>query len=188
MSESVNYKNIFLTFLKAGTILLGGGYIILPILQDELVSKRNWITSEELTDYYAISQSLPGLIAINISILVGYKLKGKTGAIAAVLGITFSAFWAIVILASVLTKLTMNPYIQSAFWGIGVAVVVLIISAVREMWDKAIKDFNSFILYLIVLFVMLFTKISPAYLIISSVFLGIVYKSIERHFNNKGGI
>ena len=76
MDKKIRLVNIFLTFLKVGIILLGGGYVILPILQSEIVEKKNWLTSEELIDYYAISQSLPGLIAINISIFVGYKVRG----------------------------------------------------------------------------------------------------------------
>lgn len=171
---------IFLTFLKVGTMMLGGGYVVLPILQSEIVKKRGWITSDELTDYYAISQSLPGMIAINISILTGYKLLGKRGALSAVLGITFSAFWAIVLLSSIIAQCITNKYIQGIFWGIDIAVVVLIISAIREMWSKSVTDIKTLIIYLIVLDLMIFTKISPAYIIIMSAALGILYKMYER--------
>ena len=171
---------IFLVFLKVGTMMLGGGYVVLPILQSELTEKRDWLTSDELTDYYAISQSLPGMIAINISILTGYKLLGKRGAISAVLGITFSAFWAIVLLSSIIAQFITNKYIQGIFWGIDIAVVVLIISAIREMWSKSVTDIKTVIAYLIVLDLMLFTKIPPAYIIIISAILGILYKMYER--------
>ena len=180
MDKKITLSEIFLAFLYSGLILLGGGYIILPILQSELVDKREWLTSDELTDYYAVSQSLPGLIAINMSILVGYKLRGKFGAVAGVLGITFFAFWAIVCLASIISKLTNNNYVQGAFWGIEIAVVILIISAVREMWSKAIKDKGGLILYFIALGIMLCTNISPAYIIIGSVFVGIIWKYSEK--------
>ena len=63
---------IFKTFFKVGTLLLGGGYVILPILQSELIEKRNWIDDDELCEYYALSQSIPGLIAANLSIYVGF--------------------------------------------------------------------------------------------------------------------
>lgn len=179
MENKVRLKDIFLSFLYSGLIMLGGGYVILPILQSELVEKRKWITSEELTDYYAISQSLPGLIAINMSILIGYKLRGKWGALAGVCGITFFAFWAIVLLASVISKFTNNVYVQGAFWGIEIAVVVLIISAVREMWGKSVRDIETFAIYLVALVVMLFTKISPAYIIVASILFGIAYQWIK---------
>ena len=178
--KKISISDIFLAFLYSGLILLGGGYIILPILQTELVEKRKWITDEELADYYAVSQSLPGLIAINISIIVGYKLRGKRGAIAGVCGITFFAFWAIVMLASIIANYTSNRYVEGAFWGIEIAVVILIISAIREMWGKAIKDKGGLILFFIALGIMLATNISPAYIIISSILTGILWKLIER--------
>lgn len=184
MEKEVNITDIFLAFLKAGLILLGGGYIILPILQSEIVDKRKWLTSEELTDYYALSQSLPGLIAINISILVGYKLRGKWGAIAGVLGITFFAFWAIVILSSVFTQFASNKYVQGAFLGIGIAVVVLIISAVKEMWDKAVNGFDSVVLFLIAFLIMLNNDVSPAIVIISSIPIGILWNLIKQRRMN----
>ena len=179
--NNCSLKEIFLTFLYSGLILLGGGYVILPVLQKELVEKRQWLTNDELTDYYAISQSMPGLIAINISILVGYKLKGKLGAIAGVCGITFFAFWAIVTLSTILTQFTANLYVKGAFWGVGTAVIVLIISAVREMWNNSIKDITCLIIYIFTLLVMLIFDFSPVWLILLSIFFGIGYKSIERH-------
>lgn len=178
-NKEITLWGIFCAFLYSGLILLGGGYVILPILQDELVSKRNWLTSEELTDYYAISQSLPGIISINIAILTGYKLRGKMGALAGVLGITFFAFWAIVTLASIISNFTSNPFIQGAFLGIEVAVVILIISATKEMWNNSIKDIYTFIVYIFSLTIMLFTNISPAYIILASIFVGIVSKAFS---------
>ncbi|MCR5266822.1 MAG: chromate transporter [Cyanobacteria bacterium RUI128] len=179
MDKKVSLADIFITFLKSGLILLGGGYIILPILQSEIVDKRGWLTSEELTDYYAVSQSLPGLIAINISILVGHRLRGKRGAFVGVLGITFFAFWAIVLLSSILTKFASNSYVQGAFLGIGVAVVVLIISAVREMWDKAVKGIDSIILFILAFSVMYFKEVSPAVVILSAIPVGILWNLLK---------
>ncbi len=87
---------IFKTFFKVGTLLLGGGYVILPLLQSELVDKKNWINDDELCEYYALSQTVPGIIAANISIFAGYKLRGTAGAIAALMGIVTPAFVAII--------------------------------------------------------------------------------------------
>lgn len=178
MDNNVKLKDIFISFLYSGLILLGGGYVILPILQSEIVEKRQWLSQEELVDYYAISQSLPGLIAINMSILIGYKLRGKWGALSGVIGITFFAFWTIVLLASVISRFTSNIYVQGAFWGIEIAVVVLIISAIREMWSKSVKNYETLIIYIIALVIMLFTKISPAYIIIGAIIFGILYKGL----------
>ena len=188
MSKNIRLVEIFLAFLYSGLILLGGGYILLPILKTELVQKRNWISDEELMDYYAISQSLPGLIAINMSILVGYKLRGKFGSIAGVVGITFFAFWAIVCLSAIISVFTDNVYVKGAFWGIEIAVIVLIVSAVREMWEKSVTDYKTFIIFIASLFFMLFTKVSPAIVIILSAVLGILYKKLELNNIDKRGV
>ena len=71
-----SFYTIFKTFFKVGTLLLGGGYVILPLLQSELVDKKHWLNEDELFEYYALSQSVPGIIAANTSIFTGYKLNG----------------------------------------------------------------------------------------------------------------
>ena len=79
-----SFFSIFKTFFKVGTLLLGGGYEILPLLTSELTDKKGWLTSDELCEYYAISTSLPGVIAINTAIFTGRKLAGFKGEIAAI--------------------------------------------------------------------------------------------------------
>lgn len=183
MQKKITLIELFLTCAKIGLILLGGGYVILPILQSELTEKRNWITEDELLEYYALSQSLPGIIAINVSIFIGYKLRGKLGALTAIIGLVFSAFWIIVGLASILTKLTENTYIQGVLWGVKIAVIVLIIASIKELWDKAISSKFSYLVYLFALTLMLFTNLSPALVITITVITGLIYK---KFFNKRG--
>ena len=83
----VSLFEIFKAFFKIGVILLGGGYVIVPIMNDELVKKRNWLGSDEVLDYYCVSQCLSGIIAINMAILVGYKLRKTRGAFVSLLAI-----------------------------------------------------------------------------------------------------
>ena len=140
---------IFKTFFKVGTLLLGGGYVILPLLQAELVEKRNWIDDDELCEYYALGQSVPGIIAANTAIFVGYKLKKTAGAFAATVGITLPAFIAIIIIAKVIQEIIQLKFIQSIFWGVGIGVVILIFLAIKEMWKKSIVDkFTCWIFFL----------------------------------------
>ena len=96
---------IFKTFFKVGTLLLGGGYVILPLLQSELVDKKNWISDDELCEYYALSQSIPGIIAANTAIFTGYRLRGTLGAITATLGIVTPAFISIILVARILEEI-----------------------------------------------------------------------------------
>ena len=128
---------LFLIFTKIGAILLGGGYVILPIMTNEFVDKRKLVSHDDIVDYFALAQSLPGIIAANMSMFIGYKLRGKWGAVTAMLGVTFMPFWCIVLLASIIGSLTENSYIQGALWGVGAAVIALIVLTVREMWQKS---------------------------------------------------
>lgn len=169
---------LFFIFVKIGAILLGGGYVILPVMTDEFVEKRNLLSQEELMDFFALSQSLPGIIAANISMFVGYKLKGKFGAIVAMFGIIFVPFICIVCLASFLELIVNNKYVKSAFWGVGIAVIALIILTVREMWQKTNKDIFFYTIFISALFVLLFFKLSPVYTILLFSALGVLIKRI----------
>ena len=81
--------DLFFTFARIGGLTFGGGYAMLPMLQREVVEKRNWATEEEIMDYYAIGQCTPGIIAVNTATFVGYKTKGLLGGILATLGVVF---------------------------------------------------------------------------------------------------
>ena len=120
-----NCYTIFKTFFKVGTLLLGGGYVILPLLTSELVEKKNWITSDELCEFYAIGASLPGIIAANTAMFTGRKLLGTKGAVAATVGMVLPAFLAIVLLATILSEIINLPTTQHIFWGGGIGVIGL---------------------------------------------------------------
>ena len=164
---------IFITFFKVGTLLLGGGYVILPLLQAELVDKKHWIDDDELCEYYALSQSIPGIIAANLAIFVGYKLRKISGAIAAIVGIVLPAFVSIVILAKLLQEIIKFKFIESLFWGVGIGVVILIYLAVKEMWKKSIVDKFSCCIFFVTFILSAGFKAPPAVLIILAIFIGL---------------
>ncbi len=174
-----SFYTIFKTFFKVGTMLLGGGYVILPLLQSELVEKKGWIDSDGLCEYYALGQSVPGIIAANISIFVGYKLRGQIGALSAVLGIVTPAFLAIILIASMLEEIVNLSFIQSIFWGVGIGVIMLLFLATKEMWGKSIVDkFTCFVFFASFILSACF-HVSPAIIIILAIISGIVYRKIE---------
>ena len=113
-----------------------------------------------------------------ISIFVGYKLRRTLGAIVAVIGVTFAPFWSIVLLASLISKYLHTNVMQGIFWGVGIGVMVLMVSATREMWAKAFEDKFAYLIFAAGLSVMLFTKISPVWVVIFSAVIGVVYKKI----------
>jgi len=170
---------IFKTFFKVGTLLLGGGYVILPLLTSELVDKKKWITSDELCEYYALGASLPGVIAANTAIFVGRKLMGTSGAIAAIIGMVLPAFLAIILLASILSEVISYPVVGHIFWGVGVGVIVLLFMAVKEMWTKSVTDKFTLAVYIICLICALTGKISLALIIITALVAGIIYQKYE---------
>ena len=179
---NVNFINIFITFLKIGAILLGGGYVIIPIMQSELVEKRNWLNEQELCDYYCVSQCLPGIIAVNMSILVGYKLLKTKGVLASILGMSFSPFIIILLIANVLNKISNMPFIDGIFWGVNLSVIVLIYLALKEMWQKSIVDLFSSIWFALIL-ILTVLKVSPVILIISSILVGAILHLIKGEKN-----
>ena len=176
--------NIYKTFFKVGTLLLGGGYVILPLLQSELIEKKNWIDNDELCEYYALSQSIPGLIAANVSIFTGYRLRRTSGAIAAISGMITSPFLCIILLAKILEEIIALNFVQGIFWGVGIGVLVLIYLAVKEIWHKSVVDKYSFSIFLIVFLLSVCLKVSPAILIVLSIISGIILQIFKNKREN----
>ncbi len=176
---------LFFIFVKIGAILLGGGYVILPIMQNEFVERRSLISKEELIDYFAISQSLPGIVAANISMFVGYKLKGKFGALVGMFGIIFVPFWCIIFLASVLSLFLSNIHVAGLMWGVGVAVVALILLTTRELWQNSKRDLFFCLIFLCSLVSLLIFKLSPIQTILIFSVFGVLIKTFTKREVNK---
>ncbi len=134
---------LFLSYFKVGSITFGGGYAMIPILEREIVKKKNWVTEEELLDYYAISQCTPGVIAVNAATFVGYKMKGVIGAIVATLGVITPSIIIITIIANMIKAFQDNPYVSSAFKGISIAVCALVFTTVIGLVKKNVKNIYS---------------------------------------------
>ncbi|MEM2340048.1 MAG: chromate transporter [Candidatus Bathyarchaeia archaeon] len=126
------YLELFLIFSKISAFTLGGGLAMIPLIEKEVIDKKRWIGGKEFLDLVGITQSMPGAMAINLSICVGYKVAGIRGAISAFLGAILPPFLSIVLAASLFFAVKENPLVERAFQGIRPAVVALItISALR---------------------------------------------------------
>ena len=170
--------DLFLTFAKVGVMTFGGGMAMLPILQREVVENKKWATDEELTDYFAIGQCTPGIIAVNTATFIGQKRRGILGGIFATLGIVFPSLVIITVLAGLITNFSHLEWVQHAFAGIRVCVCVLIFNAVLKLWKGAVKDVWGGLLFAAVLGLTLFTKTSPVLFVLGAAALGIVIKAI----------
>ncbi len=153
--------DLYLAFLKIGAVNFGGGYAMLPLLEEDLNKKRGWVTTEELMDYFAIGQCTPGIIALNVSTFIGNKKRGVAGALAATLGFLTCPIIIILIIATCLTNFAHLAIVQNAFAGIRVCVCVLILEAVIRLWKKSIVDVKTLTMYILIFAVMLFKGLLP---------------------------
>lgn len=119
--------NIFLSFFKIGLFTFGGGYAMLPLIEQELIVRHKWIERKEFLDLLTLAQSVPGPIAVNTSVFVGYKVRGLKGAAAALLGTVLPSFVIILAIALFFADIRHNPYVDAAFKGMRPAVVALIL-------------------------------------------------------------
>ena len=165
--------DIFTASFKVGLMTFGGGYAMLPILQREVVETRKWVTEEEVLDYYAIGQCLPGIIMVNTMIFIGQKRRGTLGGIAAALGTVCPALIIITIIAAVLSGFAEAPVVRSAFAGIRVCVCVLIFNAVMKLWKSSVIDWKCLVIFILVAFGSLFTDITPVLFVVASAVVGI---------------
>lgn len=173
----VSIIQIFLVFLKIGAFTFGGGLAMIPVIKREIVDK-GWINEDELSDYIAVGQTAPGMIAINIAILVGTHLRKWKGAIAAVLGVILPAIIVITLIAAFLSEFNSIPLVQSALKGIMLVVIILLAFALFDIGKKAIR--NIFLLaYAFVSFALLyFFEIPTSLVILFSILVGSVHAYI----------
>lgn len=167
-------------FAKMGAVTFGGGYAMLPILQRELVDNRNWVSQEELLDYYAIGQSTPGIIAVNTATFIGYKRKGITGAVFATVGLLIPSIIIITLITAFLNNFIDNVYVTYAFNGIRACVFVLILDAVLKLGQKSLTNLFSVSIFFIVLILSLFNMVSPAFLIIAAGLTAVIVNKVQR--------
>ena len=171
--------DLFLTFAKVGAMTFGGGYAMLPILQREVVENKGWATDEELTDYFAIGQCTPGVIAVNTATFVGQKKRGIAGGILATLGVVLPSLLIITALAGVISRLSHLALVQHAFAGIRVCVCVLIFNAVVKLWKSAVKDRWALLIFLVVFAGAVFLDLSPVIYVLAAAVTGILIEVIR---------
>lgn len=165
--------DLFLTFMQVGGLTFGGGYAMLPILQREVVEKRDWATDEELSDYFAVGQCTPGIIAVNTATFVGQKQAGILGGIVATLGVVAPSLVIISILTGFINTFAELAVVKNAFAGIRVCVCVLIFNAVCKLWKGSVKSKLALAIFAVVTLGSLFFDLSPVLFVVVAAVLGI---------------
>lgn len=181
------YFQLFITFLKIGAFTFGGGWAMISIIQREIVDNHKWIGKEDFIDLLAIAQSMPGILAVNISVVIGDRLKGLKGSIVAAIGTIIPSFVIILIIAIYLTPETIknNVIISKIFKGIRPAVVALIIAPVITTAKSAGITWKTIIIPIAVA-LLIYSKLpivsDPIIYIILGAICGYIY--YIRHLNS----
>lgn len=164
---------LFKTFFFIGLFGFGGGYAMIPLIQEEIVFNHAWLTAQQFADIIAVAEITPGPIAINTATYVGYQAAGITGSVCATLGVVFPSFILVSTLAGIVLKNKENPYFQGVFQGLRPVVVALIIGAAIILGAQTITNSYNFFLTLIALGLFYFTKIHPIAILLGFGLLGI---------------
>ncbi len=173
------YLDLFFTFARIGGLTFGGGYAMLPILQREVVEKREWVSHDELMDYYAVGQCTPGIIAINTATFIGNRQKGVAGGITATLGMVFPSLIIITIIAAFISNFAELPLIKNAFAGIRVCVFVLVVQAILKLRKNALIDLSTVIIFITVFLCSVLTSLSPVIFVLLAGATGAVLQSMK---------
>ena len=161
------YFESFKTFFKIGIFTLGGGYAMIPLIEEEVVNRKQWVRKEEMLDLIAIAQSCPGVFAINIAIFIGYKLRKVRGALATTLGTALPSFLIILLIAM--------------FRGIRPAVVALIAVPTFNLGKRA--ELNKFTIWIPIVSALAIWAlgVSPIWIIIVAGIGGYIYGKLRVH-------
>lgn len=176
----VKYCELFYSFFKIGTFTIGGGYAMIPLMEQEIVDRRGWLSREEFLNQLALSQSMPGVLAVNMATGLGYRLRGLRGAFSAIAGNIVMPVLFIITLAMLFRHFRDNPFVERFFMGVRPAVVALIAAPVFRLAQSAkVTWATCWIPILAALLIWLF-DVSPILVILASVVLGFVYGRMKK--------
>ncbi|GHT08057.1 chromate transporter [Bacteroidia bacterium] len=169
------YWQIFCTFTKIGAFTIGGGYAMLPLIKKDVVEQKKWIDPTEFVDIVAISQSLPGVFAVNLSVLTGYQLKGNKGSIVAALGTILPSFFIILLIAAFFRHFNENVYVMKMFNAIRPAVVALIAVPVFSTAKGIGINLKTVIIPITAALLIWIWGVSPVYIVLVAAAGGLIY-------------
>ncbi|MFH0847609.1 MAG: chromate transporter [Chloroflexota bacterium] len=139
----VRLISLFLVFFKIGVCTWGGGYAMLPLIENELVTKRKWLDAVNFVDGIAVAESVPGAMAINTATFVGSKIAGETGAVVAALGAAMPSYIALILVAMFLTQMRQSRIVLDFFKGATPAIVALLANSVVDMGRKTLQSYKE---------------------------------------------
>lgn len=180
--------DLFITFFKIGIVTFGGGLTMLPLLERVLINEKNWVSMDEILDYYSIAQTTPGIIAVNVATFVGHKRAGTIGGIFATLGMITPSVIIITIIAKFISNFEQISWVQKAMKGINAAVAALLTYAVFNLCKKNLKSLWSVLLFFASFASIYFFHAHTVLVILSAAFIGAVAFVVSKKFNSGEGI
>lgn len=183
----LDFIALFWSFFKIGFFTFGGGLAMIPFIEDEFVAKRKWLSSDDMREMVILSQSLPGVVAVNVSIFVGQRRAGWMGAIAAIFGAVLPALISIILILALLNGFQDNRYVKMVFVGIKAASAALILDTVIRMAQKTLgPDTACWIVAALGLLIVIL-GFSAAWTIVFGALVGLTYflnRSKKSQLNN----
>lgn len=179
MEKEVSLWSVFGVFSKIGAFTIGGGYVMLPLIGDE-VTKRGWISAEDYKDVTVLAQSAPGILAINIAYYAGYRIRGVKGSIVAAIGAALPSFLIILAIAMVFTNFKDNVYVRRFFQGIRPVAVALILSAALDMTKGSKWTWWTAALCLVTIVLVAFLSVSPIWIILTVIATAVGIATIKK--------
>lgn len=183
-AENISLATLFGIFSKIGAFTIGGGYAMIPLVRHEICS-RNWLDEDEIDEIIILAQSAPGIIAVNMAIYTGYKLRGLKGSIIATLGAVMPSFAIILLIAMAFKNLWSNPVVGRIFQGIRPVVIALILVPMVKMAKKSNRKWWTWLISAVTLFLVAFVKLSPIYIIIVLIAAAVLFTLYKQ--NKEGG-
>lgn len=179
MERKVRYWDLFYSFFKIGTFTIGGGYAMIPLMEEIIVDKRQWIDKEEFMNILSISQAMPGVFAVNMATNIGYNLKGVKGSVVAVVGNIIVPVAIILLLAIFFRQFRENQVVEAIFKGLRPAVVALIAAPVFSMAKTARISWKNIWIPILSALLIWLLGVSPVIVILVAGVAGFVYGRIK---------
>ena len=166
LHQDINLWDLFFTNFRIGLFTIGGGYAMIPLIEENVVGKKQWVSKEELVDLMAVAQSCPGIFAVNLSIFIGYKLRGTRGALIGTLGTALPSFLIILAIALAFQHFRENTVVQKFFLGLRPAVVALIACPVFKMAKTAKVTLHTLWIPIVAALAIWLLGVNPIYVIL----------------------
>lgn len=175
----VSLWNLFCVFAKVGAFTIGGGYAMLPLIEEEM-TKRGWISAEDIQDIIVLAQSAPGILAVNMAIYTGHKVRGLKGSIVSSVGAVLPSLVIILLIAMFFTEFKENDIVRRIFQGVRPAAVALILVPAVRMARSGCKSWWTWAIAAASLLGVAFLKVSPIWIILVTLSVAVCISLIRQ--------